>query len=180
MHRQRSFSYCPECGARALRFDGVKRYSCPNCDLVFYQNTAAACGAILTVGDRILLLRRGKAPQKGLLDFPGGFVEPGEGLEAGLRREIREEIGLEPASLAYLTSGPNEYTYRGVTYSTCDVVFTGSLDRVPEEIEEGEIEEVLLLSLNEVELEKIAFPSLRDALALYLDQSGGWPTGRRP
>lgn len=52
--------------------------------------------------DRVLLVKRGRAPAKGLYAFPGGRVEPGETLEAAARRELREETGLAVESLARL------------------------------------------------------------------------------
>lgn len=42
----------------------------------------------------MLLVERGKAPLKGYWSLPGGAVETGEGLEDGIRREVREETGL--------------------------------------------------------------------------------------
>lgn len=44
-----------------------------------------------------LLAARRSAPEQlaGMWEFPGGKVEPGEGCEDGLRREIREELGVD-------------------------------------------------------------------------------------
>jgi 8-oxo-dGTP diphosphatase len=44
---------------------------------------------------RVLLVERGQEPHKGLWSLPGGVLELGERLADGLRREVREETGLE-------------------------------------------------------------------------------------
>lgn len=52
-------------------------------------------GAIITRGDEVLLVRRGREPQKGIWSVPGGVLHVGETLEEGVRREVREEVGLD-------------------------------------------------------------------------------------
>lgn len=57
-------------------------------------------GAVVFQGEKILLIERGKEPLKGWWTVPGGLVEPGERLEAAVRRETLEETGLVVRPLA--------------------------------------------------------------------------------
>ena len=52
-------------------------------------------GALIFEGGAILLVERGREPLKGYWSLPGGVLETGESLKDGIRREVREETGLE-------------------------------------------------------------------------------------
>jgi len=52
-------------------------------------------GCVIWREGRLLLIRRGKPPRLGGWSLPGGGQELGETVEEGLRREMREETGLE-------------------------------------------------------------------------------------
>lgn len=57
--------------------------------------TVAVAAVIWNATGQVLLIRRTKPPRSGQWSLPGGRVERGEPLETALRREIREETGLE-------------------------------------------------------------------------------------
>ncbi len=57
------------------------------------------CGAAIFEGGRLLLIKRRKPPEAGHWSLPGGKVDWGESVEDAVRREIREEIGVEIALL---------------------------------------------------------------------------------
>lgn len=66
---------------------------CPVCGR--WDNRAAVVDGILVEGGRILLVRRGREPFRGLYAIPGGYMDRDETAVEALRREFREETGLE-------------------------------------------------------------------------------------
>lgn len=59
------------------------------------KHPVPAVAAVVVRDGEILLVRRGKEPSKGKWSVPGGSVEWGETLAQAVKREVREETGLE-------------------------------------------------------------------------------------
>ena len=183
------FQYCPSCGEKNITFKGNK-FSCADCGLIYFHNTAAATGCVIRTGEKILLIVRGKEPGLGKLDLPGGFVDPGEGVLQGLLRELREELGWEPPlpcgpeDPAYskaltkiftlFASFPNTYLYKNIAYNTCDMYFTVSAPGLTEKdlcLEAEEISELRFLRPKEINLDDLAFDSTRRAIEAFVNLS---------
>lgn len=59
------------------------------------ERPAVCVGAVVVDDGRLLLIRRGNAPGKGLWSVPGGRLERGETLGEAVVRELAEETGLD-------------------------------------------------------------------------------------
>ena len=162
------FRHCPRCGsARPDDNQGLSPLKCLSCGLVLYFNpTIAAAAFIFDPQGRILLIRREKDPSAGKLGVPGGFIDIGESAEEGLRREVREEVGLEIDQLRFLVSYPNVYFYRDVTYPVVDLYFTAVAVNPDTAQALDAVTGVQWQRPLDVPDEEIAFPSMGKAITL--------------
>jgi len=161
------FRFCPRCGQARNGSNEPPVFHCPSCDFVYYFNPAVAAGGFLMdATDRVLFIRRAHEPAQGRLGLPGGFVDAGETAEVALRREILEEVNLTVGPLAFLTSQANEYAYRGVTYPVLDFFFTGRVES-PDDLKPLDgVAGYAWMKLESVDLDEIAFSSVRRATEL--------------
>ena len=94
-------------------------------DRRYPKRPIAGVGALIFDRGRILMAQRGKQPLKGWWSLPGGALEVGESLDFAVRREVREETGLEIEPLGVFeiferimrdSTGAAEYHYVLVDY----------------------------------------------------------------
>lgn len=123
-HPLDTFKFCPRCGSARFAINDARSKRCPDCGFTYYLNASASTAAVI-VNRRgeVLVSRRAFEPAKGTLDLPGGFVDPGESISDGMRREIMEETGCRVESLEWLFSLPNSYSFSGFDVPTADSFF---------------------------------------------------------
>ena len=102
---ERTHQYCNQCGAPLREKTDERAKVCPGCGLVNYPRISPAIIVAVIRGNEILLARALRFPN-GFYSVLAGFVEPGESLEESVKREVREEVGIEIKNIRYFGSQP--------------------------------------------------------------------------
>lgn len=168
------FRFCPVCGSNHFEIHNVKSKQCKDCGFTYYANPCSATAAfILRPGaggeDELLAVRRAKAPAKGTLDLPGGFCDMGETVEEGMRREIKEETGLDVTELRYLFSSPNEYLYSGMNIHTLDMDYLVRVAAGTEVCAADDAADACWIPLSQVQPADFGLTSIRNAVIRFLE-----------
>ena len=87
--------FCASCGSRLTEADAEGGKRCVSCERVWYRNAAPTAGCVIVRDGKALVTKRARDPEKGRFDIPGGFLHHDEHPLDGLRREVREELGIE-------------------------------------------------------------------------------------
>ena len=157
--------YCLQCGHEAERkipaTDNIPRLVCPNCNYIHYENPKVICGSLVVHKHRVLLCRRAIEPQYGLWTLPAGFMENGETMADGAKRETVEEaegmaIGLKLYALFDL---PNLGQIHAMYLANLQ---DGKFGVGSESLECG------LFSPDEIDMENLAFETVKQTIEHYL------------
>lgn len=98
-------TFCSNCGApTAVSQSGWQRL-CPACAHMHFPRTDPVVIMLVTHGNDVLLGRSPHWPE-GMYSLLAGYMEPGEGIEEAVRREVFEETGVRIGKVGYLSSQP--------------------------------------------------------------------------
>jgi NAD+ diphosphatase len=100
-----SHGFCARCGAPSLPAQAGWQRDCPACGAHHFPRTDPVVIMLVTRGNAALLGRSPGWPP-GMFSCLAGFVEPGETVEAAVRREVWEETGVRVGRVAYVASQP--------------------------------------------------------------------------
>ncbi len=141
--------------------DSRERLVCPACGHVHYENPRLIVGTLPEDPRRgILLCRRAIEPRKGLWTLPAGFLENGEAMAMGARRETLEEAGARLRTL-------HLYTLIDIPHIHQVHVFYRARIHSLARPEGDETLEVRFFANGEIPWEELAFRSVRYTLERY-------------
>jgi ADP-ribose pyrophosphatase YjhB (NUDIX family) len=156
----RDVRFCPRCGQPA-DVEYPRFMSCPHCGYGAYYNPKPVAAAIPATADgRIILLRRGFDPGKGLWTFPGGFVDLGESVEDAARRETMEELEID------VELGPVVGVYSRPEDRVVLIVYAATTTQTPQTT--AEATEVRAFAPGDLPWDALAFWSTERALREFL------------
>jgi NAD+ diphosphatase len=135
----KTHQYCGQCGSKVIQLEFERAKKCPVCTHTTYPRLTPA--VIVSIerqsksGSEILLARNKRHPA-GFFSVLAGFVEPGESLEECIRREVREEVGIEIKNIRYFGSQPWPFPNSLMIAFTAEYL-SGTIRLEEEEIEEA-------------------------------------------
>jgi ADP-ribose pyrophosphatase YjhB (NUDIX family) len=167
-------NFCSNCGDTVKlgtpAGDDRSRYLCESCGTVHYENPKVVVGCIPEMNGKILLCRRAIEPRSGKWTLPAGYLENGETVAEGARRETLEEAGARVEILA-------PYALFNICYvNQVYIMFRARM--VDANIQAGsESSEVRFFSERDIPWDQIAFTVIEKTLRRYLKDK---PTGLFP
>lgn len=101
----KTHGFCAACGQATEVVQAGWQRSCPACGAQHFPRTDPVVIMLVVAGNSALMGRSPGWPE-GMYSCLAGFVEPGETVEAAVRREVLEEAGVQVGAVTYLASQP--------------------------------------------------------------------------
>jgi NAD+ diphosphatase len=174
-HPSNHYKFCPRCGSPGMFNNEDFSFKCPVCGFHYFLNSAAAVTALIfNEKDELLVVKRGIEPAIGMIDFPGGFVVPGESVETALYREIKEELNLVPSSIVFYGSFPNQYLFSGCTVNTVDMVFKCTVESFDDLQSLDDVSDFEFVKPEEIDINAVAFQSAKNILTQLINEQNNY------
>ncbi|KQI72247.1 NUDIX hydrolase [Loktanella sp. 5RATIMAR09] len=135
MDWHRSHRFCARCGAESAMAMGGWQRNCAACGGHHFPRTDPVVIMLITHGNAVLVGRSPGWPE-GMYSLLAGFVEPGETIEAAVRREVFEEAGVRVGDVSYLASQPWPFP-ASLMFGCAGVALNTDLTIDPDEIEDA-------------------------------------------
>lgn len=97
--------YCGKCGHKTQIKEGSMALQCPKCKTSFHGRIQPAVIIAIHKDDKLLMARH-SYNTKVRYALIAGFVEMGESIEEAVRREVKEEVGINIKNIQYMGSQP--------------------------------------------------------------------------
>jgi ADP-ribose pyrophosphatase YjhB (NUDIX family) len=143
-----------------------ERLTCNECGFIAYENPKIVVGSVVDVGGQVLLCRRAIEPRRGFWTIPAGYMELGETVEEGARREAREEACAELALDGVLA------IYSIARIGQVQILFRARL-ATPGFAAGPESQEVRLFEWADIPWDELAFPSVHWVLRAWREAADG-------
>jgi NAD+ diphosphatase len=106
MHWRTRHRFCGVCGTPCAPRSAGHVMHCASCGAQHFPRTDPAVIMLVVRGNHCLLGHSRRFPNVAMYSTLAGFVEPGESLEEAVRREVKEEAGVEVGDVLYHSSQP--------------------------------------------------------------------------
>lgn len=106
MNWDKSHQFCGKCGTPTETMSHKMAKKCPVCGFMSFTRLSPAVITAIIKEGKILMAKHSYGHKNNRYSLIAGFVEPGETLEEGLQREVREEVGVKVKNIKYFGSQP--------------------------------------------------------------------------
>ncbi len=129
-----------------------------DCELCKFNNPRGSATAVIIRDGKLLLLKRIEEPFKGMWDLPGGYMNQSESPEQALRRELKEELGIEKCESTRIGEFPGTATWKDNKFAIISfaylVDFQGDIHHINDESSD-----FMWKKIDEIDANDIAFDS---------------------